>query len=164
MVLPLPPLGLGMLSLACTRRRATHHLRTAERYAVQRALCERRCPRRLVLLHKGVYAQLLPASRGSLNRFPKCEALVMLCNAPVIPHPVELLTHARGLAPRRRARRPVMAARGFCIAVGRRSGSPNGRMRAGVSETCGEARRAARTSVALDAVRSVRGEGSYECY
>jgi len=82
-VLPLPPLGLGMLSLACTRRRATHHLRAAERYAVQRALCERRCPRRLVLLHKGVYAQPLPASRGSLNRFPQCEALVMLCNAPL---------------------------------------------------------------------------------
>src|SRR5689334_3989781 len=97
MVLPLPPFGLGMLSLACTRRRATHHLRAAERYAVQRALCERRCPRRLVLLHKGVYAQPLPASRGSLNRFPQCEALVMLCNAPVIPHPVGLLAYARRL-------------------------------------------------------------------
>ena len=34
--------------------------------------CTRKCTR-----------NLSPASRGSLNRFPQCEALVMLCNAPL---------------------------------------------------------------------------------
>jgi len=48
--------------------------------------CTRQCTRSVSL-----------ASRGSLNRFPQCEALVMLCNAPVIPFPVALLAYTGGL-------------------------------------------------------------------